>query len=283
MGFSAPVQYHNYTGLQIGCSLLMNHNFKCCADPVEPEPQPSQGQEPVHGHVCHCGRKAKSRSERFCVPTEKSRCPCVLKKIRCQAKCKCFNCDNYKRVNEKLSCRCGESTASNKQNPERKSCTDEPGQRRTRCPCYSNGRSCSNKCSCNKCGNDYGIKKPCSGTGAMTSRRKRMTTSPPSLKRKRTTTFLENGGFNAQQGPWALEETCLLDTVESFLSATCIIRSCRNITTLFNFVVNSRCALDLQLTAVEKTERQIQCKLEFAQKRKTALRNLYYGVSVLNN
>ena len=110
-----------------------------------------------------------------------------------------------------------------------------------------------------------------------------MTTSPPSLKRKRTTTFLENGGFKVQPGPWTLEETCLLDTVESFLSATCIITSCRNITTLFNFVVNSQCAIDLQLRAVEKTERQIQGKLEFAQKRKTALHNLYYGVSVLNN
>ena len=144
--FQAPVQYHNYTWLQIGWSLFMNHNFKFCADPVEPEPQPSQGQESVHGHVCHCGQKAKSRSERFCVPTEKSRCLCVVKKIRCQAKCKCLNCDNYKRINEKLSCRCGESTASNKQNPEKKSRTDEPGQRRTRCPCYSNGRSCCNMC-----------------------------------------------------------------------------------------------------------------------------------------
>ena len=207
----------------------MSHNFKFCADPVEPEPQPSQRQESVYGHVCHCGGKAKSRSERFCVPTEKSNCLCVVKKICCQAKCKCLNYDIYKRINEKLSCRCGVSTASNKQDPGRKSCPDEPGQRRTRCPCYSNGWSCSNICSCNKCGNDYGIRKPCSGTGAMTSRRKRMTTNPPSLKWKHTTTLLENGGFNVQPGPWTLEETCLLDNVESFLSATCIITSCRNI------------------------------------------------------
>ena len=64
-----------------------------------------------------------------------------------------------------------------------------------------------------------------------------MTTSPPSLQQKCPTTFLENGGFNVQPGPWTLEGTCHLVTAELFLSATCI---------------------DLLLTAVEETERQIQ-------------------------
>jgi len=66
-------------------------------------------------------------------------------------------------------------------------------------------------------------------------------------------------------------------------SATCIVPSYRNITTLFNFVVHSKCVSDLQLAAVIKTERQIQAKLEFVQKRESALHNLYYGVSALDN
>ena len=80
-----------------------------------------------------------------------------------------------------------------------------------------------------------------------------------------------------------MEETCLLDTVESFLSVTCIVPNYKNITTLFNFVVNSKCVSDLQLAAVKKTERQIQAKLDFVRKRETALQNLYYGVSALGN
>ena len=80
-----------------------------------------------------------------------------------------------------------------------------------------------------------------------------------------------------------MEETCLLDTVESFLSATCIVPNYKNITTLFNFVINSKCVSDLQLAAVKKTERQIQAKLDFVEKRETALQNLYYGVSALGN
>ena len=51
-----------------------------------------------------------------------------------------------------------------------------------------------------------------------------------------------------------MEETCLLDTVESFLSVTCIVPNYKNITTLFNFVVNSKCVSDLQLAAVKKKQ-----------------------------
>lgn len=110
-----------------------------------------------------------------------------------------------------------------------------------------------------------------------------MTSSPQSLKRARTTTFLEKTGFNMQSGPWTIEETCLLDTVDSFLSATCIIPNSKNITALFNFVVNSKCVFDLQLEAVIKTERQIKAKLDFVEKREAALHNLYYGVSALGD
>ena len=232
--------------------------------------------------MCYCGQKAKSRNERFCLTEANSRCPCVGRKVCCQAKCRCLNCNNREKIDRKMCCRCGDRK-SNNQNRVGKSCTDEPGKRRTKCPCYSNGQPCSNLCSCKECGNKYGIRKPCSATDAKSSRRKRMTSSPPSLKRTCTTTFLEETGFKVQSGPWTMEETCLLDTVESFLSATCIVPNYKNITTLFNFVINRKCVSDLQLAAVKKTERQIQAKLDFVQKRETALQNLYYGVSALGN
>ena len=48
------------------------------SDPIEAELQ--HAQEQAVSQICYCGRKAKSRSERFCVSTEKSRCPCVSNK-----------------------------------------------------------------------------------------------------------------------------------------------------------------------------------------------------------
>ena len=37
-------------------------------------------QEEAVSQICCCGHKAKSRGERFCVSTEKSRFPCVANK-----------------------------------------------------------------------------------------------------------------------------------------------------------------------------------------------------------
>ena len=37
-------------------------------------------QEEAVSRICYCGQKAKSRGERFCVSTEKSRFPCVSNK-----------------------------------------------------------------------------------------------------------------------------------------------------------------------------------------------------------
>ena len=83
-----------------------------------------------------------------------------------------------------------------------------------------------------------------------------------SLKRKRTTTFLKNNGFEVQHGQWTAEETCLFDTIESFLYATGILASCKNIATLFNFVIKGPCATNLNLTANTKTVKQIQEKMK---------------------
>ena len=64
-------------------SFILQHS----ADPLEAESELSK--ETVWG-VCGCGRKATSRSQRFCVPDAKetkSRCPCVLYKKQCETKC----------------------------------------------------------------------------------------------------------------------------------------------------------------------------------------------------
>ena len=90
-------------------------------------------------------------------------------------------------------------------------------------------------------------------------------------------------GIELQCGPWTLEETCLLDSVHSFQSATCVIPTYQNIASLYNFVVKTKRVVDLQLTATPKTLRQIRAKMEVIRKRQAALRNLYYGLAALDN
>ena len=67
-----------------------------------------------------------------------------------------------------------------------------------------------------------------------------------------------------QPGPWTLEETCPLDSVESFILNMCVIPSYRNIS---NFVSKSLRGNNIQFTVTSKTERQIQEKLEFVRKK----------------
>ena len=70
-----------------------------------------------------------------------------------------------------------------------------------------------------------------------------------------------------QPGPWTLEETCPLDSVESFILNMCVIPSYRNISILYNFVSKSLRGNNIQFTVTSKTERQIQEKLEFVRKK----------------
>ena len=250
------------------------------SDPIEAELQ--HAPEQAVSQICYCGRKAKSRSERFCVSTEKSRCPCVSNKKKCQAQCKCRNCDNRSQNPQKLSCRCEESRAKGRKTGQT-SCIDVSGQRRTKCPCYSNGKPCSILCSCFNCENRYGIRVTHSTDDCKAEKKKRITSTPPSLKRRRTAAILEEEGSDLQPGPWTLEESCLLDSVESFILNTCVIPSYRNISILFNFVSKSLRGNNTHFTVTSKTERQIQGKLEFVRKKHLALKNLYYGISVLDN
>ena len=125
----------------------ISFNMEYSADPLEPESELSQ--ETV-ARVCGCGRKAKSKSQRFCVPVTKetkSRCPCFSNKRQCVTKCKCLNCENREKNHDKISCRCGETDKKPElQSAVRTPCTDEDGQRRTKCRCYKNGQACSSLC-----------------------------------------------------------------------------------------------------------------------------------------
>ena len=149
-----------------------------------------------------------------------------------------------------------------------------------------NEQACSTLCSCKNhgknCGNVFGQRDAHSMPGSATHRR-RKTLSPPSLKRVRTKTFLDQSEFEVQCGHWTTEETCLLDTVESFLCADNLLPSSKNIGTLYNFFIKSQCAIDLILTASTKTAKQIEGKLNFLHNRQAALENLFYGISNLDN
>ena len=157
---------------------------------------------------CNCGRKATSRSQRFCVQAtieKNSHCPCVLNKSKCNSKCKCLKCANREEKKEELSCRCGESSRKKSQleGVETKYCTNVTGKRQSKCGCYKKGQPCSRLCACYLCGNEYGQREVDSDSGDVRRKRK-MTSSPPSLKRKRTTTFLKTimgSKCNTDSGP----------------------------------------------------------------------------------
>ena len=145
--------------------------------------------------MCHCGRKAKSKSERFCLTEANSRCLYVGRKVFARPRADASISTAVRRLIRKCHAIAVRASPTSR-TQRKKSCMDDPGKMRTRCPCYSNEQPCSSLCSCKECGNKDGIRKPCCATDALTSRRKRMTSSPRSLKRARTITFLENRGFN---------------------------------------------------------------------------------------
>ena len=145
-------------------------------------------------------------------------------------------------------------------------CMDVSGQRRTKCPCYSNGKPCSIHCSFFNCENRYGIRVTHSIDDCKAEKKKKITSTPPSLKRRRTAVLLEEEGSDLQPGPWTLEESCLLDSIESFMN-TCVIPSYINISIFYSFVSKSLRGNNIQFTVTSKTERQIQGKLEFVRKK----------------
>ena len=158
---------------------------------------------------------------------------------------------------------------------------DVTGQRRTKCPIY-NGKPCSIHCSCFNCENRYGIRVTHRTDDSNSQRKKRITSTPTSLKRRRTAAILEEEGSDLHPGPWTLEESCLLDSVESFILNMCVIPSYRNSSILYNFVIKSLRANNIQFTATSKTEANSR-KTGICKKKHLALKNVYYGISVLDN
>ena len=74
-----------------------------------------------------------------------------------------------------------------------------------------------------------------------------MVSSPPSLKRTRTSKVLGEQGFEINWGKWTIVEACLLETEESFLCTPNVLPTYQNITKLYNFVVNSNRAFYFKL------------------------------------
>ena len=106
------------------------------------------------------------------------------------------------------------------------------------------------------------------------------TSSPSSLKRKRSTLFHKENEMDVKQGSWTLQETCIIESVESFLLSTTILPSVHNVTLLYNFVINSSTASRKKLRANQKTTEQVRGKLEFSHRRQEALRRIMlYGIA----
>ena len=113
----------------------------------------------------------------------------------------------------------------------------------------------SNKCGCHGCSNEYG--REVSNVLFPQKRNIKCTSSPSSLKRKRTDKFLTENNYEMKQGSWTTEETCLLEALLSFLNSTSIELLDEHITKMYNFVCTSAFAC----TANCKSERQITGKL----------------------
>lgn len=235
--------------------------------------------------VCYCGRKAKSRSAHFCTANaqKRSRCPCVSSQRLCTPKCRCLNCMNRMDTSvlkDDTTCRCGESNRKKTERSGRQSCTDVPDARRTKCPCYVKKHPCTAKCSCHNCGNDYGKRE---GQASMTAEKRSMkcTSSPTSVKRKRSTAYHKENDLDVKQGSWTLQETCIVESVESFLLSTSIIPSVHNVTVLYNYVARRSSAFGNNSRANNKTLEQIMGKLEYCHKRLEALKKMLYGIAIL--
>ena len=142
----------------------------------------------------------------------------------------------------------------------RASCIDIPNKRLV-FVYYGTGALCSQMCRCKGCDNSFG-KKQVSGQSTSRKRMPKCTSSPSPLKR-RGEKFMSERNMKVSVGSWTTTEYCILDAVDSFLHSTCLLPSKVNITRLYNYVVCSRFARELKLTANEKTLRQVKEKLTF--------------------
>ena len=131
------------------------------------------------------------------------------------------------------SCRCGEGK---RQEATFTSCQDKIGQRKTKCPCFSQGKAYSDECRCFKCKNDLGTREVVS---VRKRRAQKVTSSSPRSKTKPCHEYLDNAGATINFGSWTSLESCILSTTESYIASTCIAPTTENIQKLYNYVIKS--------------------------------------------
>ena len=185
---------------------------------------------------CNCGRNRKTRvrscSEIPSLHKKARKCPCVAAKRKCSNECNCIGCTNHTTVNDS-SCRCGEGKRKESMFT---SCHGKVGQRKTKCPCFSQGIACGSDCRCLNCQNDFGSRNVLS---MRTRRAQKITSSSPSSKRKPIYEYLDQAKAAIKFGSWTTMETCILSTTESYIASICIAPTTENIQKLYNFVVKS--------------------------------------------
>lgn len=215
---------------------------------------------------CSCGRNQKTR-----VKSCSSRlCPCVAAEHKCTAGCKCIGCVNRIAAKDSV-CRCGEGKRNDFTFT---SCHDKPGQRKTKCPCFSQGRACTNKCRCFHCENDFGTRDAVS---IKKRRAEKITSSSPSCKRKPCHEYLDSAGATMEFGSWTKMETCILSTTESYIAG--IAPTTENIQKLYNYVIKGVTSQEGIGLTKTKSLNQVRAKLLHKKKREEALRGFLSAVT----
>ena len=148
----------------------------------------------------------------------------------------------------------------------------------SRCPCYVNKAKCDDTCKHYNCRNTFGARSTDKIEDAPKLKRKKIVSSPPSLKRRGGTQYVEENNMPRINGQWTKLETCILHMAESFLYATSVLSSQENIHHLYNFVVQSNAAQLLQITASVKSCLQITGKFLYVKKREEEIRRLNFGI-----
>ena len=105
------------------------------------------------------------------------------------------------------------------------------------------------------------------------------TSSPSLVKRKRATEFYREHGIDIKHSTWTLLESCILQSVESFLLSTSIIPSVHNVTVLYNYIVDSLSSSRNNPWVSSKTIEQVNGKLIFTWKGQETLKKLLYGIA----
>ena len=231
---------------------------------------------------CSCGKNTSRGGKAACKTSGTTSCPCVRKGKTCTRICICMNCCNAGQTvfttadsslnNMNITCRCGQNAAKN---TSFVACQD--GKRKSKCPCLGYGKGCSIACQCKGCGNIHGSSSR-APRSSVRGKRKRVEAI---YRRENSSAFLRSAGMSTNAGPWTNYESILLVNTIKILSLTTITLSAKNISILFNFVVESIQAKRSPFSPSGKTTSQISAKMEFFG-RKQAVENARISVGVMS-